>query len=218
MPIAFVALLLAALLLPQQEIYPDSAWLRHKPGTWVKNKTTSQSPAATGIAENVQKILLKEVKGDDFVIEETVEENGRGPKINKRSKGVKTGEETLTIGDNAYQCTVLTVNGSNERGKVVTKYWTPAGAKNPLKISFEEPAMNGILKAVAVEEKVEALGKVLICNRLEGWVKMGQADGKMVLVVCDDIPGAQVRCQINFKTPGGDTIFKYELQEVHEEK
>lgn len=208
----------AALLLPQQEIYPDSAWLRCKPGTWVKHKWTAQNPKVEGIGGNVEKITLKEVKGDDFVLETVEEENPRKPEVNKRSRGVKTGEETITIGDNAYRCTITTSKGSNVRGEVVTKYWTPVGAKNPVKISFEEPAMNGVLNAVAVDVKVEALGKVLICNRLEGWVKIGQADGKMVFVVCDDIPGAQVRCQINFKTPGGDTIFKYEVQEVHEEK
>jgi len=217
MPLNVAALLLISTFAPlPQERLEDNAWLRYKPGTWIKSSLTVEAPGQT--TKDVQTLTLKEVKGDDYVVEESYSTPGSNPSQSQRSRGVKVGSETLTIAGKKYECTICLVKGKNQAGPTEARFWTPLGSRNAVKIIFKQKDVEGELMATAVDEKVSALNKTLVCNRLQGKVKFGEVEGTLSLVLCEDIPGAQVKADMLLKNEAGDTRIRFEVTEIHEEK
>jgi hypothetical protein len=203
------------LLLPQEKL-EDNSWLRSKPGTFLKSKMTIDGPGWT--REDVQTLTLKEVDGDEYVIEESYASAGSKPTLSRRARGVKTGTETLTIAGKAYDCTVTVVKGKTEAGPTEAKFWTPAGSKNAVKVVFKQPDGEGEVVATAVDEKVKALGRTLVCTTLEGKSSFGEVKGTIRVVLCEDIPGSQVRAEFVMKGAEGDTKVRFEAIEINEKK
>jgi hypothetical protein len=210
------ALTIAVLFAPPQERIEDNAWLRYKAGTWLKSKMTVEVPGQT--TEDVQTLTLKVVEGDEYVIEESYAAPGSKSARTRRGRGVKTGTETLTIAGKAYPCRITVVKGSNEQGPTEGRFWTPEGSRNAVKIVFKQKDGEGELLATSVDEKVAALGKTLVCTKLQGKVKFGEAEGSLSVVLCEDIPGAQVRADLVLNGQDGDVKIRFEAQEIHEEK
>lgn len=214
--IAHVIALLIASLVPLQENREDNSWLRYKPGTWLKSKMTIEGPG--GMREDVQTLTLKEVDGDEYVIEESYATPGSTTGNSRRARGVKTGTETLTIAGKNYDCTISTVKGKNDGGPSEATFWTPVGSKNAVKVVFKQADGVGEVLATAVDEKVKALGKTLVCNTLEGKAKFGTAEGTIRVTLCEDIPGSQVRAEFVIKGADGDTKVRFEAVEMMEKK
>jgi hypothetical protein len=207
-------IILASLVSRPQERIEDNAWLRYKPGTWIKSKMTIETPSNT--IEEVQTLTLAEVNGDDYVVQESYKTPGSKTSKSKRSRGVTIGKETLTVAGKAYDCKVNIVKGTNDDGPTEGRFWTPVGSKNAVKIAIKQKGVEGELLATAIDEKVTALGKTLVCNKLQGKLKFGDTEGVLEVVLCEDIPGAQVRADLVLKGQDGDTKIKFEAIEILE--
>jgi hypothetical protein len=211
-PILFAALVL---LLPQERI-EDHSWLRLKPGAWIKNKVTTTTPTQT--LENVQTLTLKEIDGDEYVIEESYAAPGSTSSSSRRKRGIKDGTEALTVAGKKYNCTIYLVKGTKRGEPTESRFWIPEGSRNAVKIVFKEKGSEGVLVATSVNEQVTALGKTLSCNLLKGDVKFGDLGGTLSLLLCEDIPGSQVRATLTLKGPDVEWKMSFEAVEVHEPK
>jgi hypothetical protein len=213
-----LTLLLAAQPAPEKFPVEDHCWLRFKPETWVTNKIVVEVNGK--VVETVQKQRLKERSDEDYVIEVTESLNGRllATHMNWSSNGVITGKETLTVDGKEYPCQVSIAKGRREEGETESRYWMPKGNKYPLKVEFKQPNFEGVLKAVAVDEKVKIGEREYLCSKMEGKVKQGPSEGTMTVWVNQEIPGAQARLELVLQTPSGELKLRATPQELHEEK
>ena len=215
--IELFAVLLAVLLPPCQERKEDNSWLRYKPGTWIKNTFRMEYPNGH-VREDVQTLTLKETDGDDFVVEESWVAPGAPPTESRRSRGVAAGTEKLTIAGKELDCKITVVKGKNDKGPTESRFWTPAGSRNAVKVVFKQEGAEGELTATSIDDKVTALGKTLVCNKLQGKMKFGAAEGTVTVILCEDIPGSQVRADLVLKGPDGETKIRFEAKEMDEKK
>lgn len=214
-PLATLVALASVALAPQDSV-EDNSWLRYKPGTWIKSRMTVESP--DGKVEEVQTLTLKEVTGDEYVVEESYASPGSKTSQSKSSRGVTIGKETLKIAGKAYDCRIGLVKGTNEDGPTETRFWNPVGSPNAVKIVFKQKGVEGELQAISVDDKIEALGKTLVCNKLQGKVKFGDTEGSATVVLSEDIPGSQVRLDLVLKGEKSDTKIKFEAIEILEKR
>lgn len=218
MPALLLTLLLAAQSVQEKFPVDDHCWLRFKPETWVTNKIVVEANGK--VIETLQKQRLKERSGDDYVIDVTESLNGQilATHTNRTSNGVINGKETLTVDGKEYPCQVTTAKGRRDEGETEYRSWMPQGNRYPLKVEFKQPNFDGVLTAVAVDEKVKIGEREYLCAKLEGKVKQGPSEGTMTVWLNQEIPGAQARLELTLKTPGGELKLRATPQEIHEEK
>src|SRR5258706_10059727 len=114
-----------ALLSLCQEKFPveDHAWLRYKPGSYIKNRLQFESGGQN--TEGIQKLTLKEVNGDDYVISDDSTLSGLATQPNLYSSGnaVKSGTETLSVAGKEVACTVWKAMGKKNGEPTETRFW-----------------------------------------------------------------------------------------------
>lgn len=215
---------LAALLLALQETpekFPaqDHAWLRFKPGTFIKNHVKVER--AGNLVETTQKQLLKEKGADDYLIEVTeslVQGTDLPSRSNRTTNGVFVGKETLTIGGKEYPCRISLSKGAREGGEMEYRYWIPEGNKAALKVVFKQPGMEGELIAIDLNQKVTIEKREYSCAKLQGTIKRGTLNGTMTLLTTQEIPGAQAYLEMSLQDPNAVTKITVTPVEIHEEK
>src|SRR6188474_293135 len=94
---ALPKLSIAIVLFAAQEQYPaeDHAWLRFKPGTWIKNKVILKANDVK--RETFQKLTFTEKSDKDYSIEEvnTIDGKDQPAVARKAASGTIVGKETL---------------------------------------------------------------------------------------------------------------------------
>lgn len=211
---------IAILLFVAQEQYPagDHAWLRFKPGTWIKNKVIVK--ANDSKRETFQKLTFTEKSDKDYSIEEvtTIDGKDQPAAVRKSSPGTIVGKETLTFEGKEYPCSISAATTQNPEGAGEMKFWMPKGNKYPLKVVFTQAGFKGEVTAVAIDEKVKVCGREFVCAKLQGKVKVNDADGTLTVWLSQSIPGAQAKMELKLDTPQGEFTMSVDPVEIHEEK
>jgi len=210
----------AFVLLAFQEQYPPEhhAWLRFKPGTWIKNNVVVTIGDSS--QQSSQKLTFKEKTDKDYAIEEIDSADGQSkpPVIKRTSLGTIIGKETLKFDRREYPCTISTAKTQGPEGETEMKYWVPAGNKYPMKVVFKQPGFEGEVVAVAIDEKLKVCGREYLCSKLRGKVKVGDADATLTAWLTQNIPGAQARLELKMNTPNGEFVMTVTPTEIHEEQ
>lgn len=217
----FSAWFLLALLIVfrRRPRYPvqDHSWLRHRPGTWVRHRTTLEVNGNS--SEELLTVTLREIVGHKYLLEETLTTAGAEPRTvhSVGENGFKARTEPTTVAGRHYQCGVWVAFSRKGRSLSSIRFFVPEGEKDPVGIVFKDPEMQGELAAVASGERMEAMGRSYVCTRLEGKVRRGKASGTMTLWHCRDVPGSQVRMDLVLHGPEGSLKSRTEAIGVHEE-
>ena len=210
---------LLALALPQ-ETWPkdDHAWLRYKPGTFIKYRIKTEFDGTT--TESTQTLTLREIKDDKYLVEDTSTAlpEGTPPTPYWNDPGRRTGKETLTILGKEVPCGIWTTIGTKGSDATESRWWVPEGTKAPVRFTFKQGALEGEVRAVALDEKVAVGERSLRCSKLEGTAGVGNRDTKLVLWISHDVPGGQVRMELTGKTDLGVYKVASETVEIHEKK
>ena len=188
-------LALLLLLAPQDRVPSDShPWLRFKAGASATYSSKITYGALT--QEGALTYTLKEVGADGrYVVAVKAAQLGQEATSEEAfGAPVKTGTETIRVGDRDFACTIWTSTGARGGKPQTARWWIADGAPLPLRVHLTvEGEEDFDVTARALDEALTAGGRAYACLRLEGRSKNGVEESRVVLWSSPEVPGGVVR-------------------------
>jgi len=213
--------LAAALLLAPQDEFDKSKhpWLKWKEGATVEYTMSQEMGEMKN--EGSYTLKLSKVTDKGYTVMTTVDMGGSSNDTEDTQElPVKDGEESVTVGEDKYDCVIWKNKGSRSGEESETRIWLAKDKGLPVKL-VTKGKQGFEVTATKFGENVEADGKKYECVRLEGKMEMGQNEAKFTMWYSPEVPGGAVQAKIEFEMGENKgtilvTLKKYDAKKANE--